>query len=209
MSEFTDGILFLARHLPQAEEVVSTIGQPYILRSLTDKWGVIFPNMDNMLREEFRSWLMKASERLPLLFFEHPEDHGWGYQVFNGGKQTASLHVSYETAYHLARELAETRYPASFDVHALSHEIWDELYEAVYQSASYAKAIRQQYQNRNFGALAVFDISASVIDSLEKTISAEDILHNRSGMLEQVQYFKQQLGIETLSWMSYHYLSGQ
>jgi hypothetical protein len=111
MSEFTAGILFLAKHTDEVQVAAQELNQRYIVRKLNEEWAALFPEDSNIRRPELTYWLRKHSHLIPFLYFQHPADHGWGYNIFKDGQEVASLYLSYELDFNMWLDLAQQRYP--------------------------------------------------------------------------------------------------
>lgn len=212
MSEFTDGVIFRQSDLPHIEQAASRLNQPYFIRTLNERWGVLFPEQREMQTGGgLRLWLTTTSRVAPLFYFQNAEDHGWAYHVFKDKQEIANLNVSYEMAYLMAHDLAERRYSEVEDIQQLPYQTWQELYAEVYDSAEYLAALRKGYSNCNFAAFGVFDIAPEVIAQLEAAITPEAFLESAKAEtlngLQQVEFFKSQLELNELSWQSYDYLA--
>ena len=204
MSEFTDGILFLKPNFAEVETAAKELSQPYLLREVNQKWGGLFAEDSNVAEPKFKNWLHTLSKQVSLFYFQHPADHGWGYNLYRDGKEVASVWVSYELSYNMAVDLAEIRYPTIPDIHVnLESDIFDSLLDEVRDSQEYVAAINQQYANKNVAEFAIFDTTSETISDLEDIVSENLYLED---MLEQVELFKTQLDITEMDWMSYRYL---
>jgi hypothetical protein len=211
MSEFTDGILILKEHAPLAQAALADLEPPHIFKDLNEKWSAIFTdnvNMEYNPDDPTRTWALRHSHDFPILYFQHAEDHGWGYRLFYAGEEKASLDVSYEISEGLALELAEQLYPGIdfYDFYGdLSFEKRDALYKQVIESDEYIQQIASQYLNPGIGEFAAFDLSPEDISQLQDILRAEWYEKEFIG-LRQVEMFKRILGINEMSWVSYHYL---
>lgn len=200
MSEFTDGLLFLHENHKMAEQAAHELGQPYFIKQLNDKWSALFVE-----KMDINDWLVEHSNEFPMLYFQHPSDHGWGYRVFRDGKLVARLFVKYELSFFLWLELAEARYPHVRDVIGeLDGATSNMLYDEVNNSETYRQEVAAQYASPNVEQFLAFGISESDVSYLRKVLTPE-WYHER--MFEQVQEFMRVLGITDMSWMSYRYLS--
>ena len=98
MSEFTDGLLILKTHVVSAQVSLTDLEHPFIVKNLNDRWSAIVFEAPNPEFEPVHSWILKTSQDMPMLDFQHAEDHGWGYKIYHAGEQKASLEVAYGIA---------------------------------------------------------------------------------------------------------------
>lgn len=202
MSEFTEGILFLSENAPVIEQHAHVF-QPFLIHQLNDYWIGLFREYSNFfqLKEELKQLSIKS----PLLYFQHPADHGWGYNVFVESQEVASLHVSYELDFQMMMDIIEARYsddPVPFWVE--NEEIGRQIRAKVEASEAYHQAVARQYENRNVQAFRVFGFDNTTIKGLEEVVTATYFLDKQ---MEQVKAFQRLIKIEEMSWMSYKYLS--
>ncbi|MCA9906011.1 MAG: hypothetical protein KC547_19275 [Anaerolineae bacterium] len=208
MSEFTSGILYLRKHHELAQRAIAQLPIPYLIHDLNTNWSGLFTPDEYLQQKGLLDWLHHHSIDLPILRFEHPADHGWGYTVFRQGAQTASLWVNYEISYNMWRDFAEQRYPGT-DVHlTLTDEEARTIHEEVRRSDVYQKAVRKQFATINVSEFAAFGLSAEHIAQLSAILSDEWYLDS-DRMLRQVEEFKRILNIKEMAWKSYRYLLRQ
>jgi hypothetical protein len=205
MSEFTDGILFLAKHTDVVQVAAQELNQPYIVRKLNEKWASLFPEDSNIVKPELANWLHKHSYTVPFLYFQHAEDHGWGYNIFKNGQEVASLDINYELDFHIWLDLAEQRYPGIDVIGSLDDAIAEALRREVANSEAYIRAVQDQFKHKNLIQLASFDIPKQSITDLDILITPERYLSDYG--FDQVEEFKETIGITEMSWLSYRYLS--
>jgi hypothetical protein len=202
MSEFTEGILFLSENVSVIEPEAH-IFQPFLIQQLNDKWTGLFREYSNIF--QLKEGLKQLSNRVPLLYFQHPADHGWGYNIFTEGQEVASVYVSYELDFQMMMDIIEARYsddPVPFWIE--NEEIGRQIRAEVEGPEAYHQAVARQYENRNVQAFQAFGFDETTIKSLEEVITPTYFLEKRLG---QVEAFKRLIGIEEMSWMSYKYLS--
>ena len=206
MSEFTAGVLFLKPNLKDVEQRMQGFPLRLTVRALNDKWGALFVDGDNYEYPPVKPKLQELSWQIPLLFFQDPEDHGWGYSVYSGGVEIASLWVSYDLTWNLTLDLAKQRYPEVKDYYV--QEFWDRwavLKSEILASSEYHNLAVQQYAKQNLQALQVFGLDAKAIKTLAEATSP-DTYFDHETLHMQSQIFKEVLGINEMSWMSYYYL---
>ena len=205
MSDYTWGVLFLKPNLRPVEQQIQGFVLPFIVRELNDKWGALFVEGDKYEYPPVSPKILEISREIPLLFFQHPEDHGWGYALCNGGAVIALLWVAYDLGWNMTLELAQQRYPEVEDYFGGEFYPWQELMDEVLASDAYRNECIQQYSYLNLKELQIFGLSAADIKMLEEAISP-DTCFNWESLHAQSQVFKEVLGIKEMSWMSYRYL---
>lgn len=210
MSEFTSGYLFLTRdeetvrQSPPPTMVLDERWQelkedlwggkkdlpPFIIRPLNERWSLLLIeeiSADEASKTQLEKWVLGVSAQCPILYFYNAEDHAWGYRLFKGGAEVASVEVNYEI------RLMQEMYGDDAD------EETDETEAA----AEYFETMVQQYEHKNIGEFAVFDLEADSLDELDEILTAEWYLD--SGIWDQVEEFKDCLEITEMSWTSYDY----
>lgn len=205
MSEFTAGVLFLKPNLTRVQQQMQGFPLPFLVRELNDTWGVLFVEGDNYENPPVQPKLLEMSHAFPLLFFQHPEDHGWGYAVYVKGALVAWLYTSYSLDFDMTYELAQQRYPEVDDYFGVEFEPWQALNEEVLASDAYRSEATQQYAYMNLFALQVFGLDEQAIKTLADAISS-DTFFDAEKLRSQSEIFKEALGIEEMSWMSYYHL---
>lgn len=206
MSEFTDGVLVLRSAVSPLYPSLADLPHPYIVKHLNERWSVITFEDSNPTHEPVQSWLLGASRHTPLLAFHNAEDHGWGYSLFHGGEAKATLDVNYHIAEGLMLELAEKTHPGVDVYGELSFDEIERLNAQVQASEAYKQEIANQYTHPGAEHFAVFGLSADEIAQLRDLLQASRYEGREDGY-QQVDAFQHLLGIEEMSWISYHYLS--
>jgi hypothetical protein len=206
MSEFTDGLLILKTHLLSAQLSLTDLQHPYIVKNLNERWSVVVFESANPEDEPVHAWILKTSHDMPLLYFQHGEDHGWGYKIYAAGDQKASFDVDYGIAEWMTQELAEKHHPGVDMYGDLSAEAIEGFYAQVHASDDYSQRIAAQYAAPGLEHFALFGLSPEAITELRDILRPQRYEGRVEGF-SQVEAFQKVLGIEEMSWMSYHYLS--
>ena len=99
MSSFAYGNLVLSKNQELVE--IGKAENCYIV-SLNAKWVCyLTPNdmavADCISAEHFGKDVLEISQKTPVLYFFHPEDHGWGFGVVENGQVTSSFSMDYES----------------------------------------------------------------------------------------------------------------
>ncbi|WP_141500059.1 hypothetical protein [Paenibacillus luteus] len=179
MSEFTYGNIIrnvdqtkLVEHLPK--------GTPTL--KLSEDWFAFFTPEDG----EFVAPLLleKLSERCPILYFTHLEDHGWGFDIFDKGEAISSLQVLYE--------LMDDE----------DEEMMDEDEEADASVLNGYMKLRPRAE-----AFSVFELEKEQIKSLEQ-LFAGNLAFDEEEFVA-VETFKELLGIQEMSWIRYERTEGR
>ena len=206
MSEFSDGVLFLKKHTDMARSALQSLNKPYRLKEINQQWSAVFVEEANPKVDPLRGWMIEQSSSFPILFFEHPEDHGWGYRVFYDGEETASLFVSYELSYSMYIDVVQNRFP-DVDPHiGIEQKKARAIREAVITSDAYRQRAAAQFRNRNVEQFSHFEFSDEVLRELEQVVTIDWYL-DKDKQLQQVQEFKRLTNIREVSWMSYRYIT--
>jgi len=87
------------------------------LCEFNDKWSLLLTSDNNFfdIRGDLnvKDWFYALSEKIPILYFHHPEDHSFGFSILHNGKCVSSLLIEYDyltSAETLAIRLAEELY---------------------------------------------------------------------------------------------------
>jgi hypothetical protein len=208
MSEFTAGVLFPKPSLERVEQHMQDFALPFIVRPLNDQWGALFIEGDNYEYPPVQPKLAEISRDVPLLYFENPEDSGWGFAVYTNGAQVASLSVSYDLDWNMTLDLAEQRYPNEDYYVEEFGDTWQQLNEEILSSQTYHDMIVQQYANLNLATLQIFGLDTTAIKTIADA-TVPDTYFDMEKVFAQSEIFKEALGIQEMSWMSYHYVTAE
>ena len=97
MSEFTAAVLYRPRyaaqvaHAPGIDDFVKEDDE------LNAHWRYLLLRDPFLVEPPQIEWLFQLSQTVPLLYYYHAEDHGWGYRIFKDGTEVARLDVDYES----------------------------------------------------------------------------------------------------------------
>lgn len=183
----------------------------YLLHQINEKWSA-FLIEDYVLSFSYatiRQWLYDSSKTLPLMVFDHGEDHGWTYSLLNNGAIVSQVNLNYELDWHLAYDFLEVKYPENAgDPKALFDMVDDvpALYKQLRKSTEYQQAVEEMYKNHHPDKFSVFDISDEQINRLKVEISADKFKESFESMRQQIDTFLESLQLEEVSWMSYRYM---
>jgi hypothetical protein len=203
LSEFTDGVLVLRKHRDKAQEALKSLNARHKFRDVNAQWSAIFVEEANPKVDPLRRWLIEHSRTFPILFFEHPADHGWGYRIFHSGRETASLFVDYELTYTLYIHGVQNLYP-DIDPHVgIDSELARAVQAEIESSDWYREIVLARFQNSNIEQFAHFVLAPETLRELAQIVTVDRYLHTDS---EQVQEFKRVLNLKEMEWKSYHYL---
>ncbi len=86
--EYVEGILFLNPHVAAVKEKLAGVSTPWIVLTLNEKWGVLFPA--RFSSAEMQAKLLQISQEIPLLYCLDSE-YAWGYRLYWQGKIQASF----------------------------------------------------------------------------------------------------------------------
>lgn len=203
MSEFTDGVLVLRKHGDEAQEALKSLNARHKFRDLNAQWSAIFVEEANPKVDPLRSWLIEFSRSFPILFFEHPADHGWGYRIFHGGHETAWLFVSYELIYSIYIDIVQKLYPGVDPHVGIDRETAIAIQSEIEASDWYKEIVLTRFQNSNIEQFASFELAPETLRELAQIVTVDRYLDTDS---EQVQQFKRVLNLKEMEWKSFHYL---
>lgn len=97
MSDFTYGNLIRSEDTELAKKYLPP--DSYLIK-LNSKWVCMLSEDDKYFNEmsnkTFSANILELSTHIPILFFAHPEDHGFGYAILKDKQKISTLYVDYE-----------------------------------------------------------------------------------------------------------------
>jgi hypothetical protein len=207
MSEFTIGILTRAKHREAVAGALTETGLTYKQRDLNPDWTAFFL-ADEWDEAVTTTALDRASRRAPVLSFMNAEDHGWGYRLWRMGNEVAALQISYELEFQVAQEIFAERYPGEdpFESDA-SVSKWMAIREQMQQSDRLTAATKELYQRANPAAFGALDLTPEQIEELKMVLNPA--WRGEDGAWGQAERFKEILGIEEMTWLSYEHADAE
>ncbi|MEI7024425.1 hypothetical protein [Paenibacillus sp. y28] len=198
MSEFTAGILFRNTKLKSVQAAVQPLSEDFRTGSLNEDWGVILLKDEYLESPETVETVKKLSEAAPLLHFHNAEDHGWGYTIFNEGRITASLYLSYEMEDRFFLDLAQQKYPDR-NPHQLGEDITVQLCEEIKAMPEYQEQFTRQFKSLHLDQFRLFQVD---VDDLEGIFDLEyiDQLEYSQDLVEE---FKGIVEIQEMTWINF------
>ncbi|WP_066499816.1 hypothetical protein [Abyssisolibacter fermentans] len=204
MSEFTSGNLILSKH----KNVIDKNKIEGIkIGELNSKWTVILTENDYL--DEVPEYIINISKETPVMIFLNFEDHGWGYKIINNKKELANIYVDYELVFTMITQKAEERYPNEDDIieflfsNDTGKDVHENLYDEVYNSSEYKNAVEEQFKNKNVEVFELFGLDTKDINKLTELLTADTFFKGRY-MRDQVENFKEILGIIEMEWVNYN-----
>lgn len=156
---------------------------PFVISPLNEKWSVLIIeeiSTDDPSKARLEKWVLEISQNCPILHFYNADVYGWGYELFVGGKNVASVDVDYEGLY-VARRIDENNQESRAELFA---------------------ARAKQYENKNLSEFAVFDIEPIILNKLDRILTADRYLGH--DIWDQVEEFKRHLEISEMTFIDYH-----
>lgn len=98
MSEFSFGNLVRNRHREVCEELLN---DELHMKDLNENWFCLLTPKDILFdltksKVPATPAITELSKKVPILFFAHPEDHGFGFAVFEGGNVVGSYYIDFQ-----------------------------------------------------------------------------------------------------------------
>lgn len=180
MSEFTYGNIIRIVDMPKLLGILP-IGTPTI--KLNQNWCAFFTSEDG----EFvaSEQLKTLSIYCPILYFTNLEDHGWGFEVFQGGECISNLQVLYELL------------DGNFEEMMVEY---DEVEAPILEG--------YMNQNPNAEAFRVFGLNDEQIKSIEELLIGH-LGFDDDDEFVAVEKFKELLGIEEMNWIRHDRIDGR
>lgn len=202
MTEYTAGILFLARDWDAVVAQLNHLDEPYQLDTVNDKWAAFFVEDEWLSSADANASVRRISHAGPLLHFASAEDQGWRMQIFHRGAELTSLNVSYELAMDMAMEEAEAR---NLDIESMNDdggEGWAPLLQQVEQSEAFKAAFSAQFANVNIAPFRLFGIDDTTLQHLTRLLTPEYAMESDQPW-QQVEEFRGLLSIAELTGLTF------
>jgi hypothetical protein len=170
VSEFTDGVLFLARDTDSLRQAAQDLSPAYPILSLNGKWEMLFPDRNAVKTTALLDWLQASSQQLPLMDFHNAEDIGWSYRLFKDGVEAASLDVNYDLDWNMMVAIFEKRHPGVDFYGSINPKILEEtaaINQEVRKSKLFREKVAKQYQQKNLSEFSVFNVEPAVLAELD------------------------------------------
>lgn len=148
LGEFTAGVLFLTRDLVEVEGELKHLPLSYRLRPLNERWSVFFVRDEWLEQPSTIQSLRRISWAAPLLYFRYAEGKSWGFQIYDLGVRTATLHVDYG------------------------------LIHTAYESDSGMAALSEQFYDCDVAAFEAFELEETDYDGLARILTPDFLLHS-------------------------------
>jgi hypothetical protein len=194
VSEFTSGFLMERIHMGKVAKYAQSRS---VMKELNHKWIVYLTEGDN------DAGIMDMSHEYPVMYFDHEEDHGWGYRIYDHGKIIASLRINYELEEGLLWEMAQERYPEGDLIEIVYNQAGDELREEI--KNNFDELILQSFAEANIGSFAVFGFTHEQLETLNATLTPSEV-RSGSNIFQIVNTFKSVLQLEEMSWINYDHV---
>ncbi|MCL2146452.1 MAG: hypothetical protein FWH52_01470 [Synergistaceae bacterium] len=203
MSEFTSANLILSKNETVAREYLK---EDMYLDSLNAKWCYILTkhdaDVDFATGYGFCEEIIALSEKIPVLYFEHSEDHGVGFIILNKGKSISSFYIDWGYLEEISLIIAKEMYgeDEGFNKWLENRQGFDDL--AIERENKYLEQVffENKAHPENF---RLFDFSNDDLQKLKNIFSPETIIDPYGYHL--VSIIKSTLDIRNLSFTSWHY----
>lgn len=205
MSEFTSGILYKSKDTGRVADYLLEAPCPYRTSILNEGWNVFCLEDSFLQQEPTRKFLLGIAE-VPLVYFLHARDHGWGYSIYFNHELKCSVLIDYELEYSMAKRRIKKRFPLEKDIHAITQSEWTSAYAEVRQSNEYHQALAESLSSACPDQFKLFGLDDKSISEI-KSILDTSWLTEGENLYQAVDTFKGILGIREMEWVSYHYLN--
>jgi len=200
MSEFTIGHLIQRKHSDVLQEF-----NPLFIGHLNEEWTLFFMK-DTGFDKRIPAFLYDISNIIPILHFDHAEDHGWSYDIVSKGKSQAKFDYNYEMEDMALYQLALDRYPEEDPVELLYTNpdfegLRQQLLDEFQNSSAYQEYTDNLFQECHVEQFSLFEVSAEQIQQL-KIIMTPEHEEQLEFMHDLVDQFKIILNLEQMSWIN-------
>ena len=215
MSEFTAGLLYRSTEVDKMDPLLDELAWVIDRDELNEMWNVVMIDMDAkayLSEPETCTWpevievgeqVKALSRTAPLLYF-YNSDHGWGYCIFQQGREAARLDINYEADYQIAESQLTAAHPGQ-DIHEVcGGEEWTAATSQAQESDAYLSQLRQGIAAAHPEQFRVFDLPEMDLGQLESLLSFDNLLSALIGddFQEPAETFKTLLAMEEMSWIS-------
>ncbi|WP_017811971.1 hypothetical protein [Paenibacillus shenyangensis] len=203
MSEFTAGNIILAAH---KEMVKDQLPSGTAIYRLNDKWITWLTKDDGHIADHNHkapAYIYRVSDRVPVLYFYNAEDHWWGYQVFDQGKEIARLHFSFEYEDELVYKIAKKRYPESSSSDLLFSGKLEDLYTELKESNIFEEEFKRVFDDCNTEAFRLFGCNDEQINQLNNILNIDYIENGIEKNMSLAEEFKSIIGIPEMFFVRY------
>lgn len=204
MSEFTSGILYRSKDINRVAKYLLEAPCSYKTHTLNERWNVFCLEDSFLQQASTRKFLLEITE-VPLLYFLHAGDHGWGYSIYYNKEMTCHVLLDYELEYSLAKKTVKKRFPLKNDIHAVVKSEWTSAFEEVRQSSEYHQALAEALSSASPDHLKLFGLEDKLITEIKSILSISWLTEGKN-LCNAVDKFKGLLGIREMEWISYNYL---
>lgn len=204
MSEFTSGILYKSRDTDQVAKYLLEVPCQYKISTLNKGWNVFCLEDGFLQQESTRKFLLGITE-VPLLYFLHAEDHGWGYSIYFNNEMTCNVLLDYELEYSMAKKTIKKKFPLEKDIHSIAQPEWTSAFEEVRQSSEYHQALTESLASARPDYFKLFGLEDKSISEVKSILHVSWLIKGEN-LYQAVDKFKNILGITEMEWISYHYL---
>jgi len=203
MSDFTYVNLISFKDKEIAKKCVDT-GE-YLLY-LNEKWSLFLTKYDDKFNNKgeklFSASIMKLSEKTPILFFIHPEDHGFGFSILHKKKTLCSFFLNYENDIHgLSLQIANEMYDDGVEIWMNDMERFKKL---AFESGRREKYISNILSNLDIDLFHLFELLPITIAKLKELFTEQVFLH--TDWIKITDNFMNYLDIQKLNFISHHYV---
>jgi len=206
MSDFTFANLILTKDVKLAKRYLE---KDRYLCEFNDKWSLLLTSEDNFfdIRGDLnvKDWFYALSEKIPILYFHHPEEDEFGFLILHNRKCVSSLLIQYDyltSANTLAIKFAKELYGKEEGFNYWHIDFGKELGKQVIETNYRDKYIHQILSNTNLDNFKLFEFSDEVIDNLKKLLTWENVA-NIEYLFDIAENFMSIIGIQDLRFTSY------
>lgn len=204
MSEFTSGILYRSKDINRIAKYLLEAPCHYKTHTLNEGWNVFCLEDSFLQQESTRKFLLEITE-VPLLYFLHAGDHGWGYSIYSNKEMTCHVLLDYGLEYSLAKKTVKKRFPLKKDIHTFVKSEWTSAFEEVRQSSEYHQALAESLSSARPDQFKLFGLEDKLISEIKSILSISWLTEGEN-LCNAVDEFKGLLGIREMEWISYNYL---
>ncbi|WDF52969.1 hypothetical protein PQ460_11305 [Paenibacillus sp. KACC 21273] len=200
MSEYTIGHLIQRKHSELLEDF-----NPLFTGHLNEQWTLFFMK-DTSFKKKVPDSIYQISNTVPVLHFDHAEDHGWSYEIISNGISKAHFDYNYELEEISLHQMALDGYPEEDPVELLYTNpdfegVRSQLLTELHQNPAYQEQLQQLFQNCHVEQFTLFEVSPEQIEQL-KQIMTQKHLDQLDFMHDLVDQFKEILNLQKMSWIS-------
>ena len=205
MSDFTYANLISSSNKETAKAFLEA--DAYLL-DFSDKWSCLLTRNDTAVniadKKGFSETILSLSEKIPVLYFLHAEDHGLGFLILHNRNIVSSFEIDWGHYADLSRIIAEEMYgDEGFDKWMKDFDKFEDL--ALERRQEYISKLFFEIHPENF---SLFGFPSDDIAKINETLNPKSV-STESDITVMINALIAILGLEEFTFVSWDYVKKQ